>query len=46
MLYEYFCRVNARKSVSRNEREGRRLIEECGLTWAGTTYYNSRYYYI
>lgn len=45
-LYEYFSRVNARKSVSCNEREGRRLVEECGLTWAGTTYYNSQYYYI
>ncbi len=45
-LYEFFCRVNARKSVSRNEREGRRIVEACGLSWAGTTYYNSKYYYI
>lgn len=45
-LYEYFSRVNARKSVAKNEKEGRRLVEQSGLTWAGTTYYNSRYYYI
>lgn len=45
-LYEYFSRVNARKSVSQNEREGRRLVENCGLNWAGTTYYNAKYYYV
>lgn len=45
-LYEYFARVNARKSVIRNEKEGRRLVEQCGLSWAGTTYYNSGYYFI
>lgn len=44
-IYEYFCRANARKSVAQNEREGKRLVEQCGLTWAGTTYYDSRYYY-
>ena len=44
-LYEYFARVNARKSVVENEREGRGLVESCGLSWSGTTYYNSRYYY-
>lgn len=44
-LYEYFARVNARKSVVQNEREGRRLVEKCGLNWAGTTYYNAKYYY-
>lgn len=44
-LYEYFLRVNARKSVAANEREGRALVEHCGLSWAGTTYYNSEYYY-
>lgn len=43
-LYEYFVRVNARKSVAANEREGRRLVEGCGLSWAGTTYYAARYY--
>lgn len=45
MLYEYFLRVNARKSVAANEREGRALVERCGLSWAGTTYYASEYYY-
>lgn len=45
ILYEYFSRVNARKSVAANEREGRGMIEKCGLSWAGTTYYNSKYYY-
>lgn len=44
-LYEYFSRVNARKSVAANEREGRALVERCGLSWAGTTYYASEYYY-
>ncbi len=44
-LYEYFSRVNARKSVAANEREGRKLVEGCGLPWAGTTYYASEYYY-
>lgn len=43
-LYEYFLRVNARKSVAANEREGRALVERCGLSWAGTTYYASEYY--
>lgn len=45
ILYEYFSRVNARKSVAANEREGRALVEKSGLLWAGTTYYNSAYYY-
>lgn len=44
-IYEYFCRANARKSVAQNEREGRRLVEKCGLSWAGTTYYNAEYYF-
>ena len=44
-LYEYFSRVNARWSVAVNEREGRKLVEQSGLGWAGTTYYNSVYYY-
>ena len=44
-LYEYFSRVNARWSVARNEREGRGLVEQAGLGWTGTTYYNSAYYY-
>lgn len=44
-IYEFFCRANARKSVAQNEREGRRLVEKCGLAWAGTTYYNSAYYF-
>lgn len=44
-IYEYFCRANARKSVAQNEAEGRTLVEQCGLSWSGTTYYNSKYYY-
>lgn len=44
-IYEFFSRVNARKSVAANEREGRGLVEKCGLSWAGTTYYDSEYYY-
>lgn len=45
VLYEYFSRLNARKSVAANEREGRAMIERCGLHWAGTTYYDSSHYY-
>lgn len=44
-LYEFFSRANARKSVAANEREGRAFVEKSGLSWAGTTYYNSLYYY-
>lgn len=45
-IYECFSRANARKAVQMNRNEGKRLVEECGLSWAGTTYYNSCYYYI
>lgn len=45
LVYEFFSRGNARASVYANEREGRKLVEGCGLSWAGTTYYNSAYYY-
>lgn len=45
-LYEFFARANARGSVLANEREGRTLVENCGLRWAGTTYYNSEYFYL
>lgn len=45
-VYECFARANARKAVQTNRNEGRKLIEECGLTWAGTTYYNSDYFYL
>lgn len=44
-VYEYFCRVSARRCVADNEREGRCLVEGCGLGWAGSTYYNSKYYF-
>ena len=44
-LYEYFLRAAARKSVALNEKEGRRFVEMSGLSWAGTTYYNSLYFY-
>lgn len=45
-IYEYFSRANARGSVLANEREGRALVEGCGLFWAGTTYYNAEYFYL
>lgn len=45
-IYEFFSRANARGSVLANEREGRALVEGCGLHWAGTTYYNSEYFYL
>ena len=44
-VYEYFARANARQAVQMNRREGRRLVEGSGLTWAGTTYYNADYYF-
>lgn len=43
--YEYFSRANARKAVRTNREEGKGLVEDCGLSWAGTTYYHARYYY-
>ena len=44
-IYEYFSRANVRRAVEANNREGRRMVEESGLSWAGTTYYNARFYF-
>lgn len=45
LLYEYFARANAKKSVAENEKEGRGFVEVSSLTWTGTTYYNAKYFY-
>lgn len=42
--YECFTRANTRNAVVQNNREGKMLVEQCGLDWSGTTYYNSYYY--
>lgn len=44
-IYEYFSRANVRKAVEANNTEGRKMVEECGLSWAGTTYYHARFYH-
>lgn len=44
-LYECFSRANVRAAVGKNNREGKGVVEESGLFWAGTTYYNAAYYY-
>ncbi|MDD6058459.1 MAG: hypothetical protein PUB98_09430 [Clostridiales bacterium] len=43
-VYECFARENARRAVLKNREEGKMLVEESGLSWAGTTYYNAAYY--
>jgi hypothetical protein len=43
--YEYFSRADVRKAVRTNREEGKELVEDSGLSWAGTTYYNARYFY-
>lgn len=44
-IYEYFERANTRNAVRKNNEEGRRLAEESGITWTGSSYYNADYYY-
>ena len=44
-LYEYFSRANTRNACSRNMQEGKDLMEESGVNWNGTYYYNSEWYY-
>lgn len=45
VIYEHYSRANARRAVGHNNREGRRIVESCGLSWAGTTYYNAIYFH-
>lgn len=45
-MYECFARANVHKAVGTNNKEGRMLVEESGLSWAGTTYYNANYFYM
>ena len=44
-LYEYFSRANTRNACTKNMQEGKALIEENGINWNGTYYYNSDWYY-
>ena len=44
-LYEYFSRANTRNACTQNMQEGKTLMESHGLTWNGTYYYNSDWYY-
>lgn len=44
-LYEYFSRANTRNACSKNMQEGKNLMEENGVSWNGTYYYNSDWYY-
>lgn len=44
-LYEHFSRANTRSACSHNMQEGRKLMEENGMQWSGTYYYNSDWYY-
>lgn len=44
-LYEYFSRANTRNACAKNMQEGKDLMESYGLTWNGTYYYNSDWYY-
>lgn len=44
-IYEYFERANTRNAVRKNNEEGRKLVEESGISWAGSSYYNADYYY-
>ena len=44
-LYEYFSRANTRNACTQNMQEGKALMEENGINWNGTYYYNSDWYY-
>ena len=44
-LYEYFSRANTRNACTQNMQEGKTLMEENGINWNGTYYYNSDWYY-
>lgn len=44
-LYEYFSRANTRNACIQNMQEGKALMEENGINWNGTYYYNSDWYY-
>lgn len=44
-LYEYFSRANTRNACANNMQEGKELAESSGLSWNGTYYYNSDWYY-
>lgn len=45
LCYAYFTHANAYWAVRKNMEEGQRLVEACGMEWAGTSYYNSCYYF-
>lgn len=45
-LYEYFSRANTRNACANNMHEGKALLEENGINWKRTYYYNSDWYYL
>lgn len=44
-LYEYFSRANTRNACAANNREGRALLENNGLSSSGSYYYNADWYW-
>lgn len=44
-FYEYFSRANTRNACAQNMREGKALMESNGMSWKGTYYYNSDWYW-
>ena len=44
-LYEHFSRANTRNACAANNREGRALLENNGLSSSGSYYYNADWYW-
>ncbi len=44
-LYEHFSRANTRNACAQNSEEGKALMEDHGMSWNGTCYYNADWYY-
>ena len=44
-LYEHFSRANTRNACAANNREGRALLENNGLSSSGAYYYNADWYW-
>lgn len=45
-LYEHFSRANTRNACEANSREGKELLENNGLSWSGSYYYNADWYWV
>ena len=44
-LYEHFSRANTRNACTRNQKEGKELMERNGMSSSGAVYYNADWYY-